>query len=123
MELLKADWGEAIFPKDVFVGKPKRMMSLQMVPGQLKCFTGTTVNLVLVRMKFVVPRSHHVLHSKANRHVKQHAQLILLVYRMHLRLRTRTANYLRRVPHRMRIWLHRDGCLGKRSKLYQVFFI
>ena len=29
MGLLKVDWGEAIFPKDVFVGKPKRMMSLQ----------------------------------------------------------------------------------------------
>ena len=29
MELLKASWAEAIFPKDVFVGKPKRKMSLQ----------------------------------------------------------------------------------------------
>ena len=29
MELLKANWAEAIFPKDVFVGNPKRLMSLQ----------------------------------------------------------------------------------------------
>ena len=29
MGLLKANWGEAIFPKDVFVGKTKRIMSLQ----------------------------------------------------------------------------------------------
>ena len=29
MELLKANRVEAIFPKDVFVGNPKRLMSLQ----------------------------------------------------------------------------------------------
>ena len=35
MELLKANWAEAIFPKDVFVGKPKRLMSLQITFHEL----------------------------------------------------------------------------------------